>query len=87
MFSCNVYSVPAINIVSSAFSLADCTLEKKLSTLGLVSAGSNGIAPLAGFCGQEGDNLCTMFHSVCCLFHAQSCCLSDGEKSSVLLTI
>ena len=26
------YSVPAINIVSSAFSLADCTLEKELST-------------------------------------------------------
>ena len=44
MFSCNVYSVPAINIVSSVFSLADCTLEKQLSNLGLVSAGSNGIA-------------------------------------------
>ena len=26
------YSVPAINIVSSVFSLADCTLEKQLST-------------------------------------------------------
>ena len=26
------YSVPAINIVSSVFSLADCTLEKRLST-------------------------------------------------------
>ena len=48
--------MPAINIVSSVFSLADCTLEKKLSTqkkldLGLVSAGSNGIEPQAGFCG------------------------------------
>ena len=31
--------------------------------------------------------LCNMFHSVCCLFHAESCCLSDREKSSVLLTI
>ena len=45
------YSVPAINIVSSVFSLADCILEKQLSTQenwiywGLVSAGSNGIAP------------------------------------------
>ena len=45
------YSVPAINIVSSVFSLADCRLlEKQLSTqqkldLGLISAGSNGIAP------------------------------------------
>ena len=45
MFSSNVYSVPAINIVSSVFSLTDCTLEKELSTLGLVSAGANGIAP------------------------------------------
>ena len=45
MFYSNVYSVPSINIVSSVFSLADCTLEKELSTLGLVSAGSNGIAP------------------------------------------
>ena len=35
----------------------------------------------------QGDNLCTMFHSVCCLFHAKSCCLSDREKSSALLTI
>ena len=26
------YSVPAINIVLSVFSLADCTLEKELST-------------------------------------------------------
>ena len=26
------YSVPAVNIVSSVFSLADCTLEKQLST-------------------------------------------------------
>ena len=26
------YSVPAINIVSSVFSLADCSLEKQLST-------------------------------------------------------
>ena len=26
------YSVPAINIVSLVFSLADCTLEKQLST-------------------------------------------------------
>ena len=42
MFSCNVHSVPAINIVSSVFGLSDCTLEKELSTLGLVSAGSNG---------------------------------------------
>ena len=32
-------------------------------------------------------NLYTMFHSVCCLFHAESCCLPDCEKSSVLLTI
>ena len=45
------YNQLAINIVSSVFSLADCTLEKQLSTqenwisLGLVSAGSNGIAP------------------------------------------
>ena len=36
---------------------------------------------------DEGDNSCTMFHLVCCLFHAESCCLSDREKSSVLLTI
>ena len=30
-------------------------------------------------------NLCTMFHSVCCLFHAKSCCLSDSEKSGVFV--
>ena len=29
----------------------------------------------------------TMFQSVCCLFHAKSCRLSDHEKSSVLLSI
>ena len=23
-------------------------------------------------------NLCSMFHSVCCLFHAKSCCLKSG---------
>ena len=45
------YSVPAINIIFSVFSLADCTLGKQLSTqenwiyIGLVSAGSNGIEP------------------------------------------
>ena len=31
--------------------------------------------------------ICALFHSVCCLFHAEFCCLSDREKSSVLLTI
>ena len=45
--------------------------------LGLVSAGSNGIEPKASLCG---DNLGSMFHSVGCLFHAKSCCLSDREK-------
>ena len=42
--------MPAINIVSSVFSLADCTLEKQTLDsekldLGIVSVGSNGIAP------------------------------------------
>ena len=36
---------------------------------------------------KEGDNLCTMLQSVCCLFHAKSCRLSDREKSDVLLII
>ena len=36
---------------------------------------------------KEGDNLCTMLQSVCCLFHAKSCRLSDREKSEVLLII
>ena len=30
---------------------------------------------------KEIINLCTMFHSGFCLFHAKSCCLSDREKS------
>ena len=29
--------------------------------------------------------MCTTFHSFCCLFHAESSCLSNREKSSVLL--
>ena len=50
-FRQNILCQPLINIVSSVFSLADCRLlEKQLSTqqkldLGLISAGSNGIAP------------------------------------------
>ena len=36
---------------------------------------------------KEGDNLCTMLQSVCCLFHARFCRLSDREKSDVLLII
>ena len=36
---------------------------------------------------KEGDNLCTMLQSVCCLFHAKSCRLSEREKSDVLLII
>ena len=44
------YSVPAINIVSSVFCLADqylgkVTVDSGKLDLGLVSAGSNGIAP------------------------------------------
>ena len=35
----------------------------------------------------KGDNLCSMFYSVCCLFHAKPCRLSHCEESSVLLTI
>ena len=31
--------------------------------------------------------ICAVFQSVCCLFHAESCCLSNCEKSSVLLTV
>ena len=36
---------------------------------------------------KQGDNLCTMLQSVCCLFHAKFCRLSDREKSDVLLII
>ena len=32
------------------------------------------------FCLEEGDNLCTTFQSVWCLFRAKSCRLSDREK-------
>ena len=35
----------------------------------------------------QGDNLWSMFHSVCFLFHAKHCRLSHGEESSVSLTI
>ena len=35
----------------------------------------------------ETINLWSMFHSVCCLFHAKRCRLSHREESSVLLTI
>ena len=37
--------VPAINIVSSVFSLGKATLDSGKLDLGLVSAGSNGIEP------------------------------------------
>ena len=36
---------------------------------------------------KEGDNLCTMLQSVCCLFDTKFCRLSDREKSDVLLII
>ena len=43
------------------------------------------------FADKKGDNLCTMFHSVSCLVsclvYAESCCLSDRQKGSVLLII
>ena len=35
----------------------------------------------------ETINLWSMFHSVCCLFHAKRCRLSHREESSVSLTI
>ena len=35
----------------------------------------------------QGDNLWSMFHSVCCLFQAKPCRLSHREESSVSLTI
>ena len=80
--------------VSWMFRLADCTLEKQLSTqekldLGLILACSNGFEPKGRFLQirTQGDNLCSMFHSVCCLFHAKPCRLSDREESSVFLTI
>ena len=57
--------------------------------LGLVSAGSNGFEPKGRFSQirTQGDNLWSMFHSVCCLFHAKRCPLSHREESSVSLTI
>ena len=47
--------MPGFNIVTLVFSLADRILEKAFLNsgkldLGLVSAGSNGIEPLASFC-------------------------------------
>ena len=46
-------SLKYVPAVSSVFRLADCTLEKQLSTrklaLGLVSAGSNGFEPKGRF--------------------------------------
>ena len=33
----------------------------------------------------SGAKVCDMLLSVCCLFHAKSCRLSDREKGSVLL--
>ena len=75
-----------IKNVSSVFRLADCTLEKQLS---LVSAGSNGCEPKGRFLQlrTQCDNLWSMFHSVCCPFHAKRCRLSHREESSVSLTI
>ena len=60
--------------VSSEFSLAYCTLESnsRLRKIGYRSSFSWFQRVL-------------MFHSVCCLFHAKSCRLSDREKSSVFL--
>ena len=67
LFKCGFAKiVPGIDIATLVFILADRTLGKttldsgKLD-LGLVSAGSNGIEPLF----IQGNNLCTMFHSVC----------------------
>ena len=58
---------------------------KSNSRLKKIGSGSSFSRPV--FCRYEGDNLCTMSQSVRCLFHVKSCHLSDGEKSSVLLTI
>ena len=69
--------------------LGKATLDSEKLDLGLVSAGSNGFEPKGRFLQirTQGDNLCSMFHSVCFLFHAKRCRLSHREESSVSLTI
>ena len=56
--------MPGVNIVSSVFSLADCTLEKatldsRKLDLALVSAGSNGVEPKASLCADKA--ICALF--------------------------
>ena len=75
--------MPCVNIVSLVFSLADCTLEKQLSTQRALMALSH--RPV--FADKKVIICALCFHSVCCLFHAKSCCLLDHKESGVLLTI
>ena len=69
--------------------LGKATLHSEKLDLGLVSAGSNGFEPKGRYLQirTQGDNLWSMFHSVCCLFQAKPCRLSHREESSVSLTI
>ena len=69
--------------------LGKATLDSEKLDLGLVSAGSNSCEAKGGFLQirTQGGNLCSMFHSVCFLFHAKHCRLSHREESSVSLTI
>ena len=69
--------------------LRKATLDSGKLDLGLISARSNGFEPKGRFLHirTQGDNLCSMFHSVCLSIHAKPCRLSHREESSVLLTI
>ena len=66
--------MPAINIVSSVFSLADCTVEKQLSTQEVQFQRALIMAL------HRGPVFADKKMIVCCLFHVESCCLSDREK-------
>ena len=87
--------MPAVNIVSSLFSLPDCSLGKatlnsgKLESRSSFSGGALMALNHRPVFADKKVIICVvyMFYSVCCLFHAKSCRLSDREKSSVLLTI
>ena len=71
--------------------LGKATLDSVKLDLGLVSVGSNGFEPKGRFLQirTPGDNLCSMFHSVCYPFHIPCEILSfiGREDGSVLLTI